>query len=150
MVPKMLLYFFVSVNRMKITHLQTRPLLYFRIYNLHAQISTHTWTATTPGDLLKMVQCTVHCRSNHCWSHDSQEHLLHFLCLCCHFPPPWWQATFWPTCKIQLLFCMLSSNLQTPPSPPSSFSSSASTAEGHAGSIATSPRRLILFSSNFN
>lgn len=118
MVPKMLLYFFVSVNRMKTTHLQTRPILYFRIYNLHAQISTHTWTATTPGDLLKMVQCTVLCKSNHCWSHESQEHLLHFLCLCCHFPPPWWQVTFWPTCKIQLLFCMLSSNLRTPPLSP--------------------------------
>uniref|UniRef100_A0A671SF09 Transient receptor potential cation channel subfamily V member 4-like n=1 Tax=Sinocyclocheilus anshuiensis TaxID=1608454 RepID=A0A671SF09_9TELE len=42
---------------------------------------------------------------------------------------------------------------ELPLSPPSSFSSSSSsgsTAEGHAGSIATSPRRLILFSSNFN
>lgn len=139
---------------MKITHLQTRPVLYFRIYNLHAQISTHTWTATTPGpgDLLKMVQCTVHRKSNHCWSSllIRKNTCYNSLCLCRHFPPPWWQATFWPTCKIQLLFCMLSSNLRTPPSPPSSFSSSASTAEGHAGSIATSPRRLILFSSNFN
>lgn len=41
MVPKVLLF---------CSHLQTRPILYNRIYNLHAQISTHTWTATTAED----------------------------------------------------------------------------------------------------
>lgn len=83
---------------------------------IHTQIFTQA-NSHDSRHLLKMVRCTVHCKSNHCWSHDLQEHLLHRPRLRRHFPPPWWQATFRPCVNLQdvIVFCMLSSNLRTPP-----------------------------------